>query len=96
MTLDDLAAAAEKADLQRALICTPDCTQPTHQVRVDPTTVLRLVAVPEQLVAGIKAALSIRLIAGNTDQTYTPTEVSMMVAEIADEQVRRIRAEFDA
>ena len=41
----------------------------------------------ERLAAGIKAAAVLRLIAGNTDQTYTPTEVSVLVTEIVDQQI---------
>ena len=47
----------------------------------------------ERLAAGIKAALVIRIIAGATDRTYTPTEVSEMVSEIVDEQVARMENE---
>lgn len=43
-----------------------------------------------RLTSGIKAAIVIRLIAGDTDQTYTPTEVSTMVAQVVDEQYERL------
>lgn len=44
----------------------------------------------ERLASGIKAALVIRLIAGEVDQTYNPTEVSTMVSAVIDEQVARL------
>jgi hypothetical protein len=48
------------------------------------------------LAEGVKAAVVLRLIAGSTDQTYTPTEVSTMVATVVDEQHERIRAALAA
>ena len=47
----------------------------------------------DRLVAGIKAAITVRLIAGETDQTYTPTEVAEMVYAVADEQRVRLSHE---
>lgn len=51
---------------------------------------LRLLdAEADRLGAGIKAAIILRLIAGDTGQTYTPTEVSVMVSSVVDEQLAR-------
>jgi ribosomal protein S12 methylthiotransferase accessory factor YcaO len=47
------------------------------------------------MASSIKSAITIRLIAGNTDQTYTPTEVAVLVAEVADEQTARFAATLD-
>lgn len=55
-----------------------------------PELVLRLLSTFDALAAGIKAALVIRLIAGDTDAKYTPTEVSTLVSEVIDEQVARV------
>ena len=46
----------------------------------------------ERLAAGIKAGVTLRLIAGDTNQTYTPTEVAELVSEVVDEQLARLEA----
>lgn len=45
-----------------------------------------------ELARGVSAGMTLRLIAGNTDQTYTPNEVAKMVAEVVDQQVARREA----
>lgn len=44
----------------------------------------------ERLAKGIKSAIVVRLIAGDTSQTYTANEVSVLVAAVVDEQYARL------
>jgi hypothetical protein len=39
-----------------------------------------------ELADGINAAVTLRLIGGNTDQTYSPNEVAVMVHEVVEQQ----------
>lgn len=43
-----------------------------------------------RLAKGISAAVTLKLIAGNTDQVYTPNEVAILVNTAIDEQASRL------
>ena len=49
----------------------------------------------ERFGASVQAGMTQRLIAGATDQTYTPTEVATMLADVLDEQVARATPALD-
>ena len=51
----------------------------------------------ERLARGIQASITLNLIHGNTDQTYTPTEVAVMVGNAIETQLNRLdREQMDA
>ena len=44
-----------------------------------------------RLAAGIRASVTLKLLAGDTGATYTPTRVAEIVSEAIDEQLARLQ-----
>ena len=49
----------------------------------------------ERLAHGVMAGVRLRLLGGNTDQSYTPTEVAVMVHEVIEQQYAALEEPTD-